>query len=189
MKEDLVNLHHARSQQDFPELKLEDDEFVELAFRRSRIGVVGIWASIIVGALVLTLTLVIFGGINRGVDGFVKQYMITLLGALYIVLPLIGLVLTKVYNGNKFYVTNRRVIQIEQTSLFAKSKNIIELISVEDVSFKQSGLTQYIFRYGTLRLATVGDETTYTFKFFEKPDDELDKITHLVHNAKELKED
>lgn len=190
MKEDLVNLHHARSEQDFPELKLEDDEFVELAFRRVRIGVMLIWAGVILGVLALTVLLIALNSINNlGLNGMAKQYMTTLLCALYAVFFVIGLVMTVVYNGNKFYVTNRRVIQIEQTSLFAKSKNIIDLVSIEDVSFKQSGLMQYIFKYGTLRMATIGDETTYTFTYFEKPTDELDTITHLVHNAKEKKED
>ena len=34
-------------------------------------------------------------------------------------------------------------------------------------------------------MSTVGDETTYTFKYVDTPTDELEKITHLVHMEKE----
>ena len=65
MKQDLVNLHHARSKHVFPNLKLEEDEFVELAFRRTRVGLILIWGGMIIGGLVLTLALVLFGASNR----------------------------------------------------------------------------------------------------------------------------
>lgn len=186
MKQDLVNLHHARSKHVFPNLKLEEDEFVELAFRRTRVGLILIWGGMIIGGLVLTLALVLFGASNRAnIDLNAQRYVTILLFALYIVLFAIGLVMTKVYNGNSIYITNRRIIQIEMTSLFSKSTNVIDLISIEDVSFKQAGLMQYTFKYGTLRMATVGNETTYTFRFLDKPTDELSTITHLIHVQKE----
>ena len=47
----------------------------------------------------------------------------------------------------------------------SNSVNIIDLISIEDASFKQDSLMQKLFNYGTFRLSTVGDETTYTFKY------------------------
>lgn len=34
-------------------------------------------------------------------------------------------------------------------------------------------------------MSTVGDETTYTFKYVNTPKEELDMITHLVHMEKE----
>lgn len=187
MKKDLVNLHHARSKQDFPELKLEDDEFVELALRRTRVGIVLIWSGVVIGGLLLALVLGIFGASNN-MSADTERYLGFLLLALLAVILVIAMVAVRVYNGNSIYITNRRVIQIEMTSLFAKSKNVIDLVSIEDVSFKQTGLMQYAFRYGTLRMATVGDETTYTFTYLDKPTDEMDVITHLLHVAKESKE-
>ena len=91
---------------------------------------------------------------------------------------------TKVYKGNRLYVTNKRLIHYEQTSLTAKSVNTIDLVSVEDVSFKQKGLIDQIFQLGSLRMSTVGDETTYTFKYAAKPTDEIETISYLIHVAK-----
>ena len=53
MKNDLVKLRHARSTKDFPGLKLEDNEFVELVIRRSKIGLILIWAGMALGGIVL----------------------------------------------------------------------------------------------------------------------------------------
>ena len=62
--------------------------------------------------------------------------------------------------------------------------NVIDLVSVEDVSFKQSGLFEHLFEVGTLRMSTIGDETTYIFKYLDTPTDELEIITHYVHVEK-----
>ncbi|MBR3220548.1 hypothetical protein IKF76_01645, partial [Candidatus Saccharibacteria bacterium] len=57
MKSDLVKLRHARSTKDFPGLKLEDNEFVELVIRRSKIGLILIWAGMALGGIVLMAAL------------------------------------------------------------------------------------------------------------------------------------
>ena len=62
--------------------------------------------------------------------------------------------------------------------------NVIDLVSVEDVSFKQAGLFEHLFEVGTLRMSTIGDETTYIFKYLDTPTDELETITHFVHIEK-----
>ena len=94
-----------------------------------------------------------------------------------------------VYSNNKLFVTNKRIIQRSQSTLFASSTNIIDLVSIEDVSFKQSGLLEHILKVGTLRMSTIGEETTYTFKYVDTPIDELETITHLVHVEKQEKDE
>jgi uncharacterized membrane protein YdbT with pleckstrin-like domain len=70
------------------------------------------------------------------------------------------------------------------TSLFAKSTHIISLNDIEDVSFKQSGIFQTLFRLGSINMSTDATETTYTFTFVDTPTDEIKKISHLVSTAK-----
>ena len=43
---------------------------------------------------------------------------------------------------------------------------------------------QTFFGYGTLRLATVGDETTYTFKYSDISQEDLEAVSKLVLEAK-----
>ena len=66
----------------------------------------------------------------------------------------------------------------------ATSINVIDLASVEDASFHQNGLMQRIFHYGTFRLATVGDETTYTFTYSDVTPDQIKGVSELVTEAK-----
>ena len=71
-------------------------------------------------------------------------------------------------------------------SLVSTSVNIIDLGSIEDASFRQDTIWQKMFNFGTLRLSTVGDETTYTFKYSDIAPEDLKAITKLITNAKKI---
>ncbi len=186
MKKDLVRLRHARSTKDFPGLKLESDEYVELSIRRSPVGLILMWTGEVVGFIFLFVLMIFLthGGFSVGLDHTAKNFMYFVCYVMIGVMLVAGIIGTHVYRGNSLYVTNHRVIQNSVMSLMAKSTNVIELSKIEDVSFKQSGLYEYVFRLGTIRMSTVGDETTYTFKYVDIPTDELEVISHLVHIEK-----
>lgn len=191
MKQELIKLHHARSAKDFPELRLEENEYVELAIQRSRLGLVFIWAAACVGYVALIVAIIFLAVGNAGsptvagLNGFAKSYLYIIILALFGIITISALIGSKVYKDNRLYVTNKRLIHHQTNSLFSKSVNVIELLSIEDVSFKQENIGDHIFKLGTIRMSTVGDETTYTFKYVNTPKEELDMITHLVHMEKE----
>lgn len=189
MKQELVKLHHARSAKDFPELRLEENEFVELAIHRSKIGLFLIWGAAIIGYITLLVAVVFleFGSVpsSGNLSGFAKSYLYLIILILFGIITITAFVGSKVYRENRLYVTNKRLIYHQAHSLFSKSVNVIELLSIEDVSFKQDNIGDHIFRLGTIRMSTIGDETTYIFKYVNTPHDELDTITHLVHVEKE----
>ena len=118
-------------------------------------------------------------------NGFAKSYLYLIILVLFGIITIATLIGTKVYNANRLYVTNKRLIHHQANSLFSKSVNVIELLSIEDVSFQQENIGDHIFKLGTIRMSTIGDETTYIFKYVNTPKDELDTITHLVHMEKE----
>lgn len=189
MKKDLVRLRHARSTKDFPGLKLESDEYVELAIKRSPVGLILIWTGEAVGflALLILLAFMMGGGGTSPVSslsGSGKSFMYFVIYLLMAVMFVAGLIGTHVYRGNTLYITNHRVIQNAVESLMAKSTNVVELSKIEDVSFNQKGLFEYVFKLGTIRMSTIGDETTYTFKFADMPVDEMEVISHLIHIEK-----
>ena len=188
MKQELIKLHHARSLKDFPELRLEENEYVELAIERSKLGLIFIWGAACAGylALIVALVFMAFGGVkSAGLSGFAQSYIYLIILILFGIITISALIGSRVYKNNRLYVTNKRLIHHRANSLFSKSVNIIELLSIEDVSFKQENIGDHIFKLGTIRMSTVGDETTYTFKYVNTPKDELDMITHLVHVEKE----
>lgn len=189
MSKTLSDLRHSRSAQDFPFLSLEEGEYVVISITRSRMGLIMIWFTEIVLALVCTLALILFDR-SPNLAGFGPALILrSVMFIVYAVLALSGIIGTKVYLDNKLFITNRRAIQITSNALFHKSTNIIKLSRIEDVSYSQKGLLDYIFHFGTIRMSTVGDETTYTMRFVDTPTDEIETISHLVYEQKEGKEE
>ena len=184
MDEGLVGIRHARSVKDFPHLKLEEDEYVEFAFRRSRICLFAIFGGVAVGLIIILLAflLVLLG--QSMIDDMGRHFLYIILTTLVAVALLIGIVALMVYNGNRLFITNKHAIQMTMTSPVATSVNVIDLQSIEDASFRQDGLLQKLFRYGTFRLSTVGDETTYTFPYSDVSPSELKAVSKLITDAK-----
>ena len=169
---------------DFPFLELEDNEYVEYAFKRARV-----WLNLILGGLaagliliLLAFLLVLMGKDSLNATGINFLYII--LGALLVSVFLVGLFTIMVYRGNKLFITNKHVIQLIMSSPMANSVNMIDLTSIEDTSFSQNGFMQKMFGYGTFRLSTVGEETTYTFKKSDITAEELRAVAKLVSKAK-----
>ena len=190
MKKELTQIKHARSAKEFPEIELEENEYVVLHIKRAYVGIVLIWSS--VGALVIALSilLIIISSsptftssafqINEQSLGYLRLAIL----AVYAIIIFGGFVTHSVYDQNQLYITNYRAIQKTRTSLFANSTNVIKLSRIEDVSYRQKSLFDHIFKIGTLRMSTVGDETTYTFPWLDTPNDEVNTISHLVYENK-----
>lgn len=180
----LAKIRHDRSKKDFPGLKLEDDEYVEFFFRRARVCLKLIWGGTFVGLVIILLAflLVLMG--QTMIDEMGKNFLFIILATLLAATVVIWLVALKLYNGNKLYITNKRVMQMVMASPVITSINIIDLSSVEDASFRQENILQKLFKYGTLRLATVGDETTYTFKYSDISPEELKEVSKLITSVK-----
>lgn len=185
MDENLVKIRHARSEKDFPFLKLEDDEYVEFAFKRAKVCYMLIFG-VIAGGLALVLFAFLIGVLGQSsIDAMGRNFMYIIL----LILVLMGLVCAAVavavFRGNKLFITNKRVVQLVMKSPVAKSVNIIDLPSVEDASFQQNGILQTMFHYGTFRLSTVGDETTYSFPYSDISPADLRAVSKLITTAKE----
>ena len=187
MDEGLNKIRHERSKKDFPSLKLEDDEFVEFAFSRAKVYIFAILVSIMLGAAIV-LAILLFALMQQDMlDDMGRNFLYIILSAIIIAALIAAVTAIYVYRGNKLFITNKRVIQMIMLSPVATSLNIIDLTSVEDASFHQSGLFQKLLHLGTFRLATVGDETTYTFKYSDISPTELKEVSKLISEAKKKK--
>lgn len=185
MDANLAKIRHERSKKDFPFLTLEDDEYVEFAFKRARICLWVILLGVSAGLILILFAFLLTLMGQEMLDEMGKNFLFIILSALLATALIIGVISLKIYRGNRLFITNEHVIQIMTNSIVSSSTNIIDLSSVEDASFRQDGLLQQLFHYGTLRLATVGDETTYTFKYSDINPDDLRDISELISDAKE----
>ena len=181
---------HAESKRKYPQLALSAGEYVIEEVKRHPIGLVSIWL------FVIFLVVVIIGAVSMyglAHDSIAHTFMVkptALPSAALLSLPafvlvgivvLAGVISTIVYEGNKFYVTSESVIQFVQTSLFSTKQQTVALINVEDCSSEQNGILAQVLNYGTLKLSTQGEETTYHFRLVSNPK----RMVNLVVDASE----
>ena len=184
MDEGLTKIRHDRSKKDFPFLKLEDDEYVEFAFTRAKVCLALIFGGLAAGIIFILLAFLIVILNQQYVDEMGRNFMFVILTVLILMAIVISLVALMVYRGNRLFITNKHAIQMVMKSPVATSINMIDLQSVEDASFHQNGVLQKMFHYGTFRLSTVGDETTYTFDYSDINPAELKEVSKLITDAK-----
>ncbi len=189
MDEGLATIRHDRSKRDFPTLKLEDDEYVEYAFKRARVSLFLTLAGLGLGMIAILFVFLILILGQEMLDTMAESFLHVIIAILMAAMAISMAFTWMIYRGNRLFVTNKHVIQMVMISPMASSLNVIDLSSIEDASYSQSGLMEKIFGYGTFRLSTVGDETTYTFRKSDVTPDELRAISKLISEAKKRQKD
>lgn len=168
---DETRAKHEESVRAYPSLNLSEHEYIINAVRRHPIGMIG---PLLATGLSVTLMFVLIMnypyfsdvlGLPIGSFG-----LILMIGVLLSMLFLIGGYLAIwVYLNNRFFLTNESVIQELQTSVFSKREQTVSLMNIEDASYSQKGILQTMMDYGSIRLSTEGDETTYRFDYVANP--------------------
>lgn len=193
---DELRAKHDASVKKYPFLNLSDGEFVILNIQRHLIGLLIPVASS-AGLIILMLTGLIAypfltsgaatttaatatGGIAAPGFGFVA--LIILLGS--VLVGIYGYIAVWVYLRNQLFLTNESVIQELQYSLFSHHEQTASLGSIEDVSYKKHGIWQTMFNYGSIRLSTEGEETTYRFYYVANPKEQTAILTNAVEAYK-----
>lgn len=185
-----IKQKHDESVRKFPQLNLSDGEYVISAVRRHPIGLISIWVVVIV-ALLLTLAIpAIFVNLHllpQGIPAEAVSFGLLLLVIVTLILLVGGLIATIVYDANRFYLTNESVTQHIKNSLFHKNDQTISLGNIEDASYQKKGIIQTIFNYGTIRLSTQGEETTYRFSFVADPEQQIKLLNDAVEAFKNFR--
>lgn len=182
-----VKKRHDESMRAFPFLNLSDGEFVISAVRRHPIGLflpvgVTVFLVALTASLLINYTLI---AESMGLIEPPNPGAVFLVGFMLILLFLIGgYVAVWVYMNNKFFLTNESVIQEIQTSLFSHHEQTVSLANIEDASYQQQGVIQSMFNYGSIRLSTEGDETTYRFSYVENPKYQIATLNNAVEAFK-----
>jgi uncharacterized membrane protein YdbT with pleckstrin-like domain len=183
-----IRERHEKSRQRYPFLNLSEGEYVIKAVRRHPIG---LFIPMAAGVILLTLALTILVGYESIADslGLVGAAADPAAAAIPVLLfcVLIGLgmfVAYYVYVNNKFFLTNESVVQEIQHSLFSRHEQTVSLGSIEDASFVQTNIIQHLFNYGSIRLSTEGDETTYRFTFVANPKEHIATLNNAVEAFK-----
>lgn len=177
------------------ELNLSKGEVLLREVHRHPIVMIGIYVSGIATLLliiVIAISLISFTG--NPPEGFLTEEAFPAIPSTAVILEAFGLGLLsiiftlislRINAGNRFYVTTESVVQRLQNSIFHVQNQQINLLNIEDVTYEKHGLFQHMFNYGTVRMSTEGDETTYLFKFTPDPKTVADHVLNAqeAHTA------
>lgn len=182
-----VKAKHDESLRRFPTLNISEGEYVISAVRRHWIGLLAP-----IGITIFMVAFIMAAAINYplimpslGFDVVDGHGWVLFAASLLSLLFLIGgYIAVYVYNDNHFYLTNESVVQEIRRSLFSKSEQTVSLANIEDASYHQSGLIPTLFDYGSIRLSTEGDETTYRFAYVTHPKQEIALLNNAIEAFK-----
>ena len=183
----VIAARHQEAARRYPDVNLDSDEYVVVSIKRHSFGVFGIIISsmlsfIIVASIWITISIMPNNlNLTLAMKTNITLASLALL-ALSVVSAMIG---HSIYKNNKFIITNERVVQWIVSGLFNQKKQTINLEAIEDISFSQTGFLQHLIGFGTVRLSTIGEESTYTFTFVPQPNKYAELLGDLVENAKE----
>lgn len=178
---------HDQSVKDYPNLNLSKSEYIISEITRHPIGLalpVGVAVLLIIFIIALLTNIqTIMNMVSIAVAPSLGSLLF--IGSLFIILILVGCYMRIwVYNSNKFYLTNETIIQEIQAGLFSHDEQTASLVNIEDASFSQEGIMQLIFNYGSIRLSTEGDESTYRFSYVARPKDQIAVLNNAIEAFK-----
>lgn len=177
---------HDESMKRYPHLNLSAGEFVVMDVKRHPVGLLLPVLASGITILAIVAVMILYpadaGSIIPGLPSYGDILPIMLI--LMLLIGAGGSIAVWVYLQNQFYLTNESVIQEIQHSLFSRHEQTVSLGSIEDASFKQSGIFQHMLDYGTVRLSTEGEETTYRFAFVANPRNHVAVLNNAVEAFK-----
>lgn len=182
-----VKARHDESMAAFPQLNLSEAEYVVSAVRRHPIGLFAPVAFIIFFFALILSTIINYPLIVESLGVMDPPPFEGAAAVGLLLLALVGIggyIVVWVYLNNKFFLTNESVIQEIQTSIFSKHEQTVSLANIEDASFYQQGILQSMFNYGSIRLSTEGDETTYRFSYVTNPKEQIAILNNAVEAFK-----
>jgi len=113
-------------------------------------------------------------------------YTTVLLRLALMMILLAVLVIWTLYYLNMQIITNIRLVDIDQHSLFARSVTELNIRNVQDVTSESHGMFATLFGYGDVVVQTAGTKQQFTFETVSHPEDIkkllLDLYEKSVHN-------
>jgi len=78
-----------------------------------------------------------------------------------------------------FILTDKRIIDVEQKSLFSKNVSEITYDKIQDTSYQVSGIAQTFLKFGTINVQTAGSDVAITINDVAAPAMIQEKISEL----------
>jgi hypothetical protein len=83
-----------------------------------------------------------------------------------------------------FIITNLRIVNVDQKTLFARLVSETGLINIQDVTYEINGFLASLFNYGTVKVMTASNNNTLEMKAIERPKEVQEIIMDLHRQSK-----
>lgn len=184
---DKVKRKHEKSVERYPYLNLSKGEFVILDIKRHPIGMLFPISITLLLIIAILWFASLYPSIYSSAYLSIMPQPALMFGIIVLFVVLVVLSCAAylwVYLQNQFFMTNESVIQEIQETLFARREQTVSLGSIEDASYNQAGILQTVLNYGTIRLSTEGEETTYLFHYVENPRHQISILNNAIESFK-----
>lgn len=112
-----------------------------------------------------------------------RNFTVLLLPAFYLSLATWLFIRWLEYYLDIAMVTNERLVDVEQSSLFKRSISELNLTVVQDVSATRKGILETLFDFGDVMIQTAGDRENFLFRSIPHPNEMAQKIIGLQEAA------
>lgn len=137
------------------------------------------WYALVVGCVTLVAIAILPGLILIGMDllsNQVQAYMIShweifafIYGSWLLILWVLGAVVWTNFYLDVLVITNDRVVDIQQVSLFARNIAELQMASLQDMRVDVIGLLPTMLHFGNLQLQTAGSTREFMIKDIPHP--------------------
>jgi uncharacterized membrane protein YdbT with pleckstrin-like domain len=157
-------------------MEFDENEQLICEIRKHPVGLVLIYVTGFFVAIFMILAFVIlpnmFDGASSGLGGSydaIRPILALVGGGLALLSLGITAIGAYLYQGNVVLVTNDKIAQVLQKSLFDRKISQLSIGDVQDVTVTQHGILAHLFNYGTVVIETAGEQQNYTFTFAPHP--------------------
>lgn len=161
--------------------EFDADEKVLFVLKQHPFGIIAIYTSSIVAFIVaLALTSYLLPSLFSSTNEMYILWFVVALGAA--LLLLVVLILSSfVYRQSKFTLTNKKIVQIMQKSIYERKISHLSLANIEDVTSEQRGVFANMFNFGTIKVETAGEQANFSFVLCPDPH----RVARVVLDAKD----
>lgn len=187
---DKIKQKHEASIKKYPYLNLGSEEYVLHVVKKhigNKIKTLAVAGLVTVLTILFLLAYLIFFGKDFASPDYL---LIFFSGISIIALALIFASMSlSVNKNNRFFLTNKSIIQQIQLNPFSKNQKTVGLGNVEDISFKEEGFAATLFGFGSIQvISDEGKDTIYNFNNVANPRTEMRILNNAVEAYKEGRE-
>ena len=124
-------------------------------------------------SLLIFFLVIYFVGISRI---FSSLILASILGVWFLATLVYGTYEWLVWYLDLYILSSKRIIDIEQKTLFLRQVSETSLDKIQDVTFEINGFLATLFNYGNVRIETAGKETIITLEQIKNPESIQKKI-------------